>query len=106
MPENFVMPETCIGMTVLYYVDGDRSLTPVPATVTRVDDRSLHVYLNVTCTIHSCRGVRHVDDPQLLTHPQHKKYGTWDLTDLDKRQRERNRIMDEAGLGLTPAKVI
>ena len=83
-PAAFKMPTVCIGQTVLWRPSpgGDA----VAATVVRVGDDAIEVMCHVSGLLnHYARGgVRHKDDPWLLTHPMAEQQGCWDYTDWFK----------------------
>ena len=83
-PAEFKMPNVCLGMTVLWRPSphGDAC----PGTVVRVGDDAIEVLCHVSGLLnHYARGgVRHKDDPWLLTHPMAEQQGCWDYIDERK----------------------
>lgn len=92
--EPFVMPYVEVGMTVWWYLDGDRMLKPHAATVTAVGPQHISVGVlsdgHANYMVHD--GVRHIDDPHRVDadneegaweHTRHTKL-VMELTDIQK----------------------
>lgn len=84
-PAEFKMPFVCLGMTVLWRPSphGDAC----SATVVRVGDDAIEVLCHVSGLLNHFNrgGVRHKDDPWLLTHPMAEQQGCWDYTIQDQK---------------------
>lgn len=95
LPIEFVPPRVGVGQVVLWTWTATTP-KPSPAIVLAVGNRTLNLSVHVEGTKdHVLKtGVRHAEDPFLLTSPRHDA-GVWTLT-------ERDRLLDRLLAGGDP----
>lgn len=82
---EFTMPETFLGDQVTYYPNANPTNgQPIIGNVIRVNMRSVDISLPESAG-KVVRGVRNVNDPELLKNMNYRMVGAWDTTERYRR---------------------
>lgn len=92
----YKMPDVEIGQLVEYYLGPTKSRNRRIALVIEVRAADIRIASVDPRDPLSDDWICHVSDPRLRTHPIIGKRGSWDFTDRDRRQEERNFMIDQA----------
>lgn len=76
---NWKAPKAEVGMTVLYYNQGDLDSKPIVATVLKAGSRTVNLVTVVGRM--GCDSVMHKNDPRAKPNSDLAKNGLWDFTD-------------------------
>lgn len=82
----YQMPKVRLGQVVLWSYSRDAEKNPALVLKVGTDTLTLSLHIPYVKDHSQKSGVRHVDDPFLITHPAHDE-GVWDFNEWDKEIR-------------------
>lgn len=85
------VPQVGVGETIKFWKDGNLESQPGAAIVLSTTGRddgnitAIQIPRNNVYLVPIMANIYHVDDPRLIDHPEFRRNGLWDVTDLHKR---------------------
>lgn len=81
---QFTIPDVALGDTVAYYPHAVATTDPIIGHVKKLNARSIDIILASEAN-KIVRGVRNVNDPELISNPHWRAAGAWDMCGQYKR---------------------